>query len=58
MRKGFKVETRVCDSWDKFLVVTNYHYDNLVVNYPMISYGKENRLLQDVGIWRIKTLKK
>ena len=23
MKAGFKVETRVCDSWDKFLVVTN-----------------------------------
>jgi hypothetical protein len=58
MKAGFKVETRRCDSWAKFLVVTNYHFANLVVNWPMINYGKENRVLEDVGMWRIKTLKK
>ena len=58
MRKGFTVETRICDYWDTVLVVTNYQYANLVVNWPMISYGKENRVLEDVGMWRIKKLKK
>ena len=58
MKAGFKVETRVCDSWDKFLVVTNYHFSNLVVNWPMIKFTKEQATPADVGMWRIKTLKK
>jgi hypothetical protein len=57
MKKGFTVETRICDYWDKVLVVTNYHYANLVVNWPMVYYGKENRVLEDVGMWKIKQLK-
>ena len=58
MKAGFKVETRRCNYWDTVLVVTNYHYNNLVVNWPMIDYGKENRVLEDVGMWRVKQLKK
>jgi hypothetical protein len=58
MKAGFKVETRHCDFWDKVLVVTNYDYINLIVNFPMICYPKKNRVLEDVGMWRIKTLKK
>jgi hypothetical protein len=57
MRAGFKVETRHCDFWDKVLVVTNYDYINLIVNFPMISYPKKNRMLGDVGMWRVKQLK-
>ena len=58
MKAGFKVETRICNYGNTVLVVTNYQYANLVVNWPMINYGKENRVLEDVGMWRIKTLKK
>jgi hypothetical protein len=58
MKAGYKVETRKCDYWDTVLVVTNYSYSNLVVNWPMICYPKKNRVLEDVGMWKIKTLKK
>ena len=58
MKAGFKVETRICDYWDKVLVVTNYHIVNLVVNYPLICYAKKNRIPADVGMWKIKKLKK
>ena len=57
MKAGFKVETRRCDYWAKFLVVTNYHFANLVVNWPMINYAKENRVIEDAGMWRVKQLK-
>ncbi len=58
MKAGFKVETRRCDFWDKFLVVANYSFVNLIVNYPMICYPKKNRCREDVGMWRIKNLKR
>jgi hypothetical protein len=32
MKAGFKVETRMCGFGDTVLVVTNYHFTNLVVN--------------------------
>ena len=58
MKAGFKVETRHCDSWDTVLVVVNYHFNNLVVNWPMMNYTKINRAVEDVGMWKIKQLKK
>jgi hypothetical protein len=58
MKAGFKVETRHCGYFDKFLVVTNYQFSNLVVNYPMLRYHKGIKTDSDVGMWRIKTLKK
>jgi hypothetical protein len=58
MKAGYKVETRRCECWDNVLVVTNYSYSNLVVNWPMIRYPKKNRVLEDVGMWKIKTLKR
>ena len=58
MKSGFKVETRHCDCWDTVLVVVNYHFANLVVNWPMMRYEKIDRVLEDVGMWRVKQLKK
>ena len=58
MKAGYKVETRECNFWDKVLVVTNYEVWNLVVNWPMICYPKKNRQPEDVGMWRVKQLKK
>jgi hypothetical protein len=58
MKAGFKVETRECNFWDKVFVVTNYEVCNLVVNWPMICYPKKNRVKEDVGIWKVKSLKK
>jgi hypothetical protein len=57
MKAGFKVETRICDYWDTVLVVSNYPVVNLVVNYPLICYSKNNRNSSDVGMWRVKQLK-
>ena len=57
MRKGFKVETRIFGFGDTVLVVTNYHFINVVVNWPMISYTQNNKGPEDVGMWKIKQLK-
>ena len=58
MGAGFKVETKECNYWDTVLVVTNYSVVNLVVNYPLICYSKNNRNSLDVGMWKVKSLKK
>jgi hypothetical protein len=58
MRKGFTVETRHCDYWDTVLVVTNYKFSNLVVSWPMIEYTIKDKTPEDVGMWKVKTLKK
>jgi hypothetical protein len=57
MKAGFKVETRMCGFGDTVLVVTNYKFSNLVINYPMISYTQNNRGPEDVGMWKVKQLK-
>ena len=57
MKAGFKVETRSSWYFDTVLVVTNYHYTNLVVNWPMIKFSMQQKTPADVGMWRIKQLK-
>ena len=59
MRKGFTVRMGwSCGFGDSVLVIANYHITNQVLCYPMINYGLSNKLPSDVGMWRIKTLKK
>jgi hypothetical protein len=61
MKAGFKVFMAWDwgnDGYNKILVVTNYHQENRIWNYPMVFYKKENRSSSDVGMWRVKTLKK
>ena len=58
MKAGFKVETRECHYWDRVLIVTNYDIINAVVNFPMMEYPKHYRQPEDVGMWRVKQLKK
>ncbi len=58
MKAGFKVETRKFGKWNEVIVVSNYEVWNLVVNYPFNNYTKEEIKPEDVGIWKVKTLKK
>ena len=58
MKAGFKVETRECRESNKVLVVSNYQLWNLIVNYPFNAYSKEEIQREDVGMWRVKQLKK
>jgi hypothetical protein len=57
MKAGFKVETRPFNKWCKVLIVCNYDLYNLVVNWPSQT-EPAYRNGPDVGIWRIKQLKK
>jgi hypothetical protein len=59
MRKGFTVKT----AWEfgvfnNCLVVSNYSYSNEIINYPMVGFTMQQKTTSDVGMWRIKTLKK
>ena len=60
MTAGYTVRTAWnCDADDKVIVVANFTYMNEVVHYSFPDYKKEiNKYYGDVGIWRIKTLKK
>jgi hypothetical protein len=59
MRKGYTVRTAwQCSFGDTIVLVSNIRFTNEVVNYPFVSYNKEDRKRMDVGVWRIKQLKK
>ena len=59
MRKGFTVRMAWgCFGTDNFLVVANDNRLNEVVNYPMDDYNNFTKFPQDIGMWKIKTLKK
>jgi hypothetical protein len=59
MRKGFTVRMGWnCGFGDTSLVITNYPFANQIVCYPMVNYILANRIPSDVGMWRIKILKK
>ena len=59
MRKGFTVRMAWdCFGTDNFLVVANDNHLNEVVNYPMIKFTMQQKTKTDVGMWRVKQLKK
>ena len=59
MRAGYTVtQGWICRKSHKVIVVTNFNANNQVFNYPMDDYNNFTKLRQDIGIWRIKTLKK
>jgi hypothetical protein len=59
MKAGFKVKTAwKCGIFNNSLVVSNYSLTNEIVNYPMVHYSIKQKTTSDVGMWRIKTLKK
>jgi hypothetical protein len=57
MKAGFKVETRKFNRWCNCMLVCNYEVWNLVVNWPMMDYTA-TKSYNEVGMWKIKTLKK
>ena len=58
MGAGFKVETRGMKECFNYIVVANYEVYNLVINWKFLSYAKEEIKPEDVGMWRVKQLKK
>jgi hypothetical protein len=58
MGAGFKVETRYFWNGSNCIVVCNYDAYNLVVNWPMKMPYKLTEFTNDIGMWRVKQLKK
>jgi hypothetical protein len=59
MKKEFTVRMAwSCNYGDTVLIIANYSFKNEVVCFPMIKYQPISRASTDVGMWKIKTLKK
>lgn len=55
MRAGYKVEN-VFEKGAEFIIVSNLHFSNAVINYGCVDKDQLNFLKDegDIGFWRIK----
>jgi hypothetical protein len=59
MRKGYTVRTAwECGFGDKVIVLANLPFSNEVINFPFVKFSKEEKTKTDIGMWRVKQLKK
>jgi hypothetical protein len=47
-----------CGTGHKVIVLTKFSFLKEFISYPMDDYNNFTKLPQDVGMWKIKTLKK
>jgi len=55
MKAGYKVESSLFWSKQKFFVVANYHPMNFIKIYGFNNIPKKSKY--DIGVWKIKQLK-
>ena len=56
MKAGYKVVSGPFFKEDKFILVSNYHNTNKVYNLPY--HDKTKTLKCEIGVWKLKTIKK